>query len=66
MDTQKRIIMWVAVVLVLGVTGVAMWQTATNPTLTEKKRVEIDTLSESTSARDHTKGATATSSVSLV
>lgn len=63
MDTQKRIIMWVAVTLVLGVTGVGVWQTANNSGNTT---VKTEGLAEAISARDHTKGRVATSTASLV
>lgn len=55
MDTQKRIIIWVSSILVIGVAGLAVWQTTTNPS---KPRIQAGVLSEAVTAGEWTKGAT--------
>lgn len=55
MDTQKRIIVWVSAILVIGITAVAAWQIAKGP---KTPIVRAGSLSESVTATDHTKGAT--------
>lgn len=59
MDIQKRIIVWVLVVLVVGVTAFAAWQIAVGPKTAPTQR-GIGTLTEVVSASDWTKGATST------
>ena len=64
MDTQKRIIVWVSAVLVIGITAVAAWQIAKGP---KTPIVHAGSLSEVVSASDWTKGATgATKKAELV
>ncbi len=64
MDTQKRIIVWVSVVLVIGITAVAAWQIATGQKTPTVRHGSV-ALTEPVSATDWTKGATS-SKVSLV
>ncbi|OHA83510.1 MAG: hypothetical protein A2937_00165 [Candidatus Yonathbacteria bacterium RIFCSPLOWO2_01_FULL_47_33b] len=58
MDTQKRIIVWVSAVLVIGITAVAAWQIAKGP---KTPVVRAGTLTEVVSESDWTKGATSES-----
>lgn len=57
MDTQKRVIVWVSVVLVIGITAFASWQIAKGP---KAPVVRAGSLAEIVSANDWTKGATST------
>ncbi|MHB1117937.1 MAG: DsbA family protein [Minisyncoccota bacterium] len=57
MDTQKRIIVWISAILVVGITAIAAWQIATDP---KTPVVRAGTLSEVVSASDWTKGGTET------
>ena len=54
MDGQKRIIVWVSSILIVGITAIAAWQIATSKT-PDSRRTE--TLSEAVRATDHAKGA---------
>jgi len=64
MDTQKRIIVWVSAVLVIGITAVAAWQIAKGP---KTPVVRAGGLTEVVSGSDWTKGATsATKKADLV
>ncbi|HAT68757.1 MAG TPA: hypothetical protein DCS20_04035 [Candidatus Yonathbacteria bacterium] len=64
MDTQKRIIVWVSAILVIGVTAIAAWQIAKGP---QKPAVRAGSLTEAVSTSDWTKGATeATKKAELV
>jgi len=64
MDTQKRIIVWVSTILVVGITAVAAWQIATGP---KTPVVHAGALTEVVSINDHIKGATdATKKAELV
>ncbi len=65
MDTQKRIIVWVSAVLVIGIIGVAAWQIATGSPATKTVRMNSGLLTEPVGAADRTKGAT-NAKVSLV
>lgn len=57
MDTQKRIIVWVSAVLVVGITAIAAWQIAKGP---KTPIVRAGTLTEVVSEGDWTKGAPST------
>ncbi len=56
MDTQKRIIIWVSVVLVVGITLFAIWNVATFPAETPKQNNQ-GLLTEQITDTDWTKGA---------
>lgn len=56
MDKQKRIVIWVAVVLVLVVTVIGVWKGASIPTSSTNSRV-IETLSEAVLPTDWIKGS---------
>lgn len=57
MDTQKRIIVWVSAILVIGITAVAAWQIAKGP---KTPVARAGTLTEAVSEGDWTKGASST------
>ena len=63
MDTQKRIVIWTAVVLVLLVTVIGIWKGSSIPTAGAPR--VIDTLSEAVLPTDWTKGS-GTPKVTLV
>lgn len=63
MDTEKRIIIWVSVVLVLAVTVIGVWKGANIPT--SAKPITLSKLIEAVLPTDWTKGAE-TPKVSLV
>ncbi|MEK7460021.1 MAG: thioredoxin domain-containing protein [Patescibacteria group bacterium] len=54
MDTQKRVIIWVSSLLIVGITIVAVWQIATGE---KPARVTTGTLSEQVGSDEWTKGA---------
>lgn len=56
MDTQKRIVIWISAVLVIGVTAIAAWQIATGKS---PQPHVAGTLTEAVGISDHTKGAAA-------
>ncbi len=57
MDTQKRIIVWVSAVLVIGIIGIAAWQIATGSPSTKTVRQGSGLLTEPVGSADWTKGA---------
>ena len=58
MDTQKRIIVWVSAVLVIGITAIAAWQIAKAPPKTPlPSRTTDGTLAEPVGPNEWTKGA---------
>ncbi len=56
MDTQKRIIIWVSVILVVGITIFAIWNVATSPTGIPAQNTQ-GLLTEQITDTDWTKGA---------
>lgn len=62
MNTQKRVIIWISSLLVVGITVVAAWQIATGE---KSQRVAPGALSEQVGSDEWTKGASS-STVSLV
>lgn len=57
MDTQKRIIIWVSALLVVGFTAVAVWQIAKNPRTPLPSRATSGILAEPVGVNEWTKGA---------
>lgn len=57
MDTQKRVIVWISTVLVLGVVAVAVWQIGAGSPSTKPAQTGAGFLSEPVGITDWTKGA---------
>ncbi len=57
MNTQKRIIVWVSAVLVIGIIGIAAWQISTGSPSTKTVRQGSGLLTEPVGSADWTKGS---------